>query len=211
MPLNVTSTPALTPSTTQATTPAQGEVKSNVIAGIEVRQEEVANKLQNTVNNLSERWSNVEQFAEENDYSRLAEFAGRVNERVENTSERIMARVDRRFDVVQQMVEQRPQGGYSIDQETADAMSSKIEARASSRADQMNTLTAEILSKIEADAEANGLDGERVDSILERVETRLQESTNRIESQSQQALDLIQGIVKEGDDAQQDPLLHDIA
>lgn len=207
MSLSITNIAATIPLSTNAGT-EPSEIKSKALAQLDSREEKVTNHIQTAFDKVASRLDSIEQSAMDNDYSHLAAFANKAADAVSTAGQNVSEQVGQRFDVAEKLLMERPEGGYSISKEDADAMTSKIEQNTESRLSSLvdrSTAMSERLAALQDMANENGLDGDRIEALSERMETRLEQSMERVELRSEKAVELVQSRINERYDIPVDP------
>lgn len=206
MSLSITSTTATLPlmgPNRCATSPAQdpADIKAGIMAKMDDRQDRITSRVETVFDKAESRLGALQQYADDNDYSKLAVFANKAGEAVSTAGTRVTDQIGKHYDLAEKLVEKRPQGGYSISEETAAALSGHVEQHTQNRLAgllERSINMNEHLAKLEQKAINHGHDGEHIAARSDRVETRLENTMERVSHLSEKALEIIQSRINAG-------------
>lgn len=171
------------------------EAKSEAIDKLHSKEQQLTAQLQSSQEKASTRLGSIEQYAQDNDYSHLASFANKAADAVNSAVQHASARVEQRFDVTENLLLQRPEGGYTLSAEKAATMIEKIEQHTASRLaalDEKNSTMNERLAGFKNMAIENGHDADHIDALSDKMQARMEQSMERLETRSDKAIELIQ-------------------
>jgi hypothetical protein len=167
------------------------KIKNSVIEKLSSTQDKVSARIDSAVSSRSENLQSIQQHADDNGYEHLANIANRATEAVNNAGQRATESVARRFDAVEQRVEQYSGGGPQTTQEDAQAQldqySTNVDARIAAR-DQATSAASDRLDKLEQLAIDGGYSGSQIAAYSDRVTGSMQQTTEHYEERSDQRI-----------------------
>ena len=186
------------------------DAKSRVLDTLDNIQGTVSDKVTATIDNRVEQWQQVGQTAEDNGYANLAKFANHRAEVLNAGEQRISDRLDRRFETLDRLVENRPEGGYQITGEQAQSLTTRIEANTANRVaalDARSDIVSERMDKLESLAMENGYDGSKVAEQSDRITAHLEQAAAHKQAHTDRMIERIQARLDEtyGNPPEPDP------
>lgn len=168
------------------------DAKKDFIVNPNHRAERIVNHVNDVYERVDTGLDAVEQFAEDNGYSKLITYANKVVDNVHAT--------EPRFNVAGRLQEQHAEGDYAISEEQAGSMIDKIEqvteARMAAVNEKLDTLS-DHFDEIEQKVIDNGFEGDRINVRRDKMEEHMESRLERIELHSEKAKERIQSRLDE--------------